>query len=241
MSNSDGNSVRIDWDWKLSLEVASYTLLLDLALSASLSLVLISFSDQMKFQILGSPYGTSILGVSEALLLVPLLIYTRKLGIGRNQLGLRTGNRVQFTADVAVGVMIGISMVPISMIASALNEAILGPQPQIDYVKGSFTAASPLELFLLLFSTIIVVAPVEETIIRGFVQQGFERSFGEAKGLISSSLVFALMHLNIWSIFPLTILGIMLGLCFRVRHNRLLAPVISHALYMVYLVVSVSY
>jgi membrane protease YdiL (CAAX protease family) len=59
--------------------------------------------------------------------------------------------------------------------------------------------------------------------------------------LIAASIFFSLMHLNIWSIFPLTILGMMLGLCFRIRHNRILAPVISHALYMVYLIVSVSY
>jgi membrane protease YdiL (CAAX protease family) len=241
MSDSDVDLVPINWEWKLSFEVASYTLLLDLALSASLNLILISISDQIRFQILGSPFGTAILGASEALLLVPLLIYARKLGISRDQLGIRIGSPSQFVADIAFGVIIGISMVPISVITSTLNEVILGPQPEADYIKGSLTAGSPLELLLLLSSIIIVVVPVEETIIRGFVQQGFERSFGIARGLVFSSLVFAIIHLNVWSIFPLTVLGMMLGLCFRIRHNRLLAPAISHALYMVYLVVSVSY
>lgn len=241
MNDLDPDSVRTDWEWKLSFEVASYTLLVNLALSAFLSLILTSLSDQMKFQILGSPYGTAILGASEALLLGPLLFYTRRFGISRRQLGIHIINHTKVMADMAIGVMIGILMVPISMITSTLNEVILGPQPQADYVKGSLTATSPLELLLLLFSIIAVVVPVEETIIRGFVQQGFERSFGGARGLILSSLVFAFIHLNIWSIFPLTILGMMLGLCFRARHNRLLAPAISHALYMVYLVISVSY
>ena len=241
MSEPDADLNGISWEWKLSFEVASYTLLLDLALSASLNLILISISDQMRFQILGSPYGTAILGASEAFLLAPLLIYTRKLGISRDQLGIRIGNRSQLAADIAFGVIIGITMVPISMITSTLNEMILGPQPQANYIKGSLTAASPLELLPLLFSIIVVVVPVEETIIRGFVQQGFVRSFGDAKGLVFSSFIFALIHLNVWSIFPLTILGMTLGLCFRIRHNRLLPPAISHALYMVYLVVSVSY
>jgi membrane protease YdiL (CAAX protease family) len=241
MSDSEANLVRINWEWKLSFEVASYTLLLDLALSISLNLILISISDQMGFQILGSPYGTAIFGASETLLLLPLLIYTRKFGISRHQLGIHIGNRSQLVTDIVFGVIIGVSMIPISMIAIALNEVILGPQPEADYVKGSLTATSLLQLLLLLFSIIIIVAPVEEIITRGFVQQGFERSFGDAKGLVFSSLVFALIHLNVWSIFPLTVLGMMLGLCFRLRHNRLLAPVISHALYMVYLVVSVSY
>jgi membrane protease YdiL (CAAX protease family) len=149
-------------------------------------------------------------------------------------------NYSQFAWDVTVGIIVGIAMIPVSLFASALNEAIIGPQPQAGYIKGAYSAASPLELLMLLSSVMFVVAPVEEIIFRGFVQQGFEKSFGRGKGLTAASLFFALVHLSAWSIFPLTILGMMLGLCFRVRHNRVLAPIISHALYMVFLVFSVS-
>jgi membrane protease YdiL (CAAX protease family) len=241
MKDSDRNSIGTNWGWELSFEVASYTLLLDIFLSVCLNLILISISVQTKFQILGSPYGTAILGASEVFLLIPVLIYSKKFSISRDQLGIRFGNWTKIMKDVVLGVTIGILMVPISMISSELNELVLGPQPQSGYIKGSLTASSLFELSLLLFSIVFVVVPVEETIIRGFIQQGFEGSFGSLKGLVSSSLIFAFMHLDAWSILPLMVLGMMLGLCFRLRHNRLLAPIISHALYMVYLVASVSF
>jgi membrane protease YdiL (CAAX protease family) len=241
MSDSDLDSVSTVWEWKLSLEMALYTTILNAVVSILISLILVSNSDQLRFQILGSPSGTAILGASEVLLVVPLFIYTGKLGISRDQLGIHIGSRTQVMADTAIGVIIGVTMVPTSLIVSTLNEAILGPQPQADYIRAAFNAGSWLELILLLLSVIVVVAPVEEIIIRGFIQQGFERSFGGTKGLIAASLVFAVMHLSLWSILPLTILGAMLGLCFRIRHGRILAPIVSHALYMVCLIVSVPY
>jgi hypothetical protein len=241
MKDSDRNSKGINWGWELSFEVALYTLLLDIFLSVCLNLILISISVQTKFQILGSPYGTAILGASEVFLLIPMLTCSKKFSISRDQLGIRFGNWTEIMKDAALGVTIGLLMVPISIISSELNELILGPQPQSDYIRGSLTASSPFELSVLLFSIILVVAPVEEIIVRGFIQQGFEGSFGLVKGLVSSSLIFAFMHLDAWSILPLTVLGMMLGLCFRLRHNRLSAPIVSHALYMVYLVAFLSF
>jgi membrane protease YdiL (CAAX protease family) len=241
MSDSNLESTGANWEWKRSFEVALYTLLLNAILSYLLNTILSSMSDQLKIQILGSPMGTAIMGTSEVLLAIPLLVYTRKLRITRHQLGMRAGNWTQVLADMAIGGIIGFSMIPISSIASFLNEMVLGPQPNAEHNVAAFTVTSPLELVLLLFSITIVVAPVEEIIMRGFVQQGFEISYGDPIGLVAASLFFSVMHLSLWSIFPLTMLGIMLGLCFRIRHGRILAPVVSHALYMVFLIVSVSY
>jgi len=142
MKDSNRNSKEIIWGWELSFEMASITLLLDIVLSVCLTLILITISAQTKFQILGSPYGTAILGASEVFLLTPVLIYSKKFSIGRDQLGIRFGNWTEIMKDVALGVTIGILMVPISMISSELNEFILGPQPQSDYIKGALTASS---------------------------------------------------------------------------------------------------
>jgi membrane protease YdiL (CAAX protease family) len=241
MSDSNLESTGTNWGWKPSFEVALYTLLLNATLSSFLNAFLNGMSDQLKFQILGSPVGTAIMGTSEMLLAVPLLVYVKRLRITRHQLGIRARDWSQVVADIVIGGLIGLSMIPISSITSFLNEMVLGPQPNAEYIVGAFTVTSPLELALLLFSTAIVVAPVEEIIMRGFVQQGFEASHTGPIGLVAASFFFSVMHLSLWSIFPLTVLGITLGLCFRIRHGRILAPVVSHALYMVLLIVSASY
>ncbi len=241
MSDSNLESTRANWEWKPSFEVALYTLLLNAILSSFLNTFLNSMSDQLKFKILGSPVGTAIMGTSEVLLAVPLLIYMKRLRMTRHQLGIRVGNWAQVMADIVIGGLIGLSMIPISSITSFLNEIALGPQPNAEYIVAAFTVTSPLELVLLLLSITMIVAPVEEIIMRGFVQQGFETSYGGPIGLVVASLFFSVMHLSPWSIFPLTVLGMMLGLCFRIRHGRILAPVVSHALYMVFLIVSASY
>jgi membrane protease YdiL (CAAX protease family) len=240
MSDPNLESPRANWEWKPSFEVALFTLLLNAILSSLLNIFLNSMSDQLKFQILGSPIGTAIMGTSEMLLAVPLLVYIRRLRISRRQLGIRVGGWAQVVADIVIGGIFGLLMIPISSIASFLDEMVLGPQPNAAYIAGAFTVTSPLELVLLLFSITVVVAPVEEIIMRGFVQQGFETSYGRLTGLVVASFFFSVMHLSPWSIFPLTVLGIMLGLCFLMRHGRILAPVVSHALYMAFLIISVS-
>jgi membrane protease YdiL (CAAX protease family) len=131
----------------------------------------------------------------------------------------------------------GLVMVPASIVLSTINEMAIGQQPGAEYIRHAFTLTSPFEAVLLLSVVVFVVAPSEEVISRGFIQQGLERSFGRIKGLLLASLIFAIIHLNLWSIFPLLGLGMMLGLVFQLRHDRVLAPIASHAVYMICLVV----
>ncbi|MCP8315373.1 MAG: CPBP family intramembrane metalloprotease, partial [archaeon] len=59
-------------------------------------------------------------------------------------------------------------------------------------------AAMPRDSFQLVAYFIIylgLVGPVEELAFRGFVQQGFENSFGKMKGLLIASALFGLPHL----------------------------------------------
>jgi membrane protease YdiL (CAAX protease family) len=229
-----------NWTWRASLDVALLTLLLNAVLSFLLSWVLQDISNLINIQILGSPIGTTILGAAEASLLIPLLVYSKRLEISRFQLGLHLDNLHQSLADIISGALMGLAMVPASIILSAINEMILGQQPGAEYIQRAFTIASPFEAVLLLSAIIFVVAPVEEFVSRGFIQQGLERSFGKLKGLVLASLFFSVMHLNLWSILPLMLLGMMLGSVFRLRHGRILAPITSHAVYMICLVAIAS-
>jgi membrane protease YdiL (CAAX protease family) len=198
-------------------------------------------SIQLDIQISGSPIGTSILAGSEVILLCPLLVYLRRFNINRAQLGIYIRNWRQALTDVLFGLSVGLLMIPISFFASALNELILGPEPGAENISRAFTVTSPIEAILLFSSIVLVVAPVEEVIVRGFLQQGLERSLGKFKGLLLASIFFSIMHLSLWSIFPLTLLGIVIGSCFQLRNWRITAPITSHACYMVGLVFLLSF
>jgi membrane protease YdiL (CAAX protease family) len=241
MVNPNPELTKPTWMWKASFEVGFYTLFLSAALSYLLGILLEGVSNDLNIQVGGSPIGTTILAASEVLLVIPLLIYQRRFNINRTQLGIYVRNWRQALADAAFGVLVGLSMVPVSFFASALNEIVLGPQPGAEKISRAFTATSPIEAILLCSSIVLVVAPVEEVIVRGFIQQGLEKSFGKAKGLLLASFFFSIMHLSLWSIFPLVVLGIIVGLCFQLRHYRILAPIASHACYMIGLVLLLSF
>nr|MDO8099883.1 CPBP family intramembrane metalloprotease [Candidatus Njordarchaeota archaeon] len=241
MANPSPELTKPSWTWSASFEVGFYTLFLGALLSFLLGTLLEGVSNELNIQVAGSPTGTAIMATSEVSLVIPLLIYMRKFNINRTQLGIYARNWGQALADAAFGILIGLSMIPISIFASILNEILLGPQPGAENITRAYTATSPIEAFLLCSSIALVVAPVEEVVVRGFLQQGFERSFGKAKGLLLASLFFSIMHLNLWSIFPLMLLGVIVGLCFQLKHWRIMAPIACHACYMVGLVFSLSF
>jgi membrane protease YdiL (CAAX protease family) len=241
MDSKDLSPTSTIWDWRVSLDVAILTIFLNASLSLLLSALLQSVSNLTYVPLIGSATGTTILGAAEVLLLIPVFAYSKKLNIVRPQLGIYVRNWQHGLIDVAFGAAVGFSMIPVSMLASAMNQLLLGPQPNAEYVRKAFHVASPLEAIMLISAIIFVVAPSEEIISRGFVQQGFERSFGKLKGLILASIAFSIMHLDLWSILPLLLLGMILGLVFRLRHGSILAPITSHAIYMVCLVVLASF
>ena len=237
MNGRDQTSSSANWTWRPSIEVALMTLLLIALLSLVLDTLLQGISNLANIQILGTPIGTAILGASEALLLIPLLLYSKRLGICHSQFAPRAQNWRQGLSDIGAGALMGIAMVPTSIVLSIINEMALGQQPGAEYLKNAFTVTSPFEAVLLLSVVVLVVAPSEEVISRGFIQQGLEKSFGRIKGLLVASLIFAIIHLSLWSSFPLLCLGMMLGLIFQLRHYRVLAPIAAHAVYMICLVI----
>jgi membrane protease YdiL (CAAX protease family) len=240
MSKPSPEKTKPAWAWEASLEIGFYTLFLVALLSILLGALLGVLSDELNAQLIGSPVGTTILAISEALLLIPLLFYLGKHNINRIQLGVYVKDWRQGLLDTAFGIIIGLTMIPLSFFASALNGIVLGPQPGSESIEKAFTATSPIEAILLCSSIVFVVAPVEEIIVRGFLQQGFENSFGRGRGLLLASFFFAVMHLNLWSIFPLFSLGIVVGLCYQLRHYRIISPIAAHASYMISLVFSLQ-
>lgn len=88
-------------------------------------------------------------------------------------------------------------------------------------------AESPVTSFL----HVCILAPViEETLIRGFVLQGLQKTSGTMAALLVSTLLFALLHFNMVQTLSAVVSGLILGLLF-LKTNSLLSCIIAHCGY----------
>ncbi|MDJ1172377.1 type II CAAX endopeptidase family protein [Roseofilum sp. BLCC_M154] len=79
--------------------------------------------------------------------------------------------------------------------------------------------------------TASVAAPVfEEIMFRGFLLPSLTRYVPVGLGIILSGLVFAIAHLSLSEVIPLTTLGIIMGFVYT-RSGNLLAPILLHSLW----------
>jgi membrane protease YdiL (CAAX protease family) len=81
------------------------------------------------------------------------------------------------------------------------------------------------------FFTAAIAAPVfEEILFRGFLLPSLTRYFSVGWAIALSSLLFALAHLSLAEVLPLTLLGAILGFVYT-RSRGLLAPILLHSLW----------
>jgi membrane protease YdiL (CAAX protease family) len=92
--------------------------------------------------------------------------------------------------------------------------------------------------------TIVVVALVgpllEELLLRGVVLGAVSARIGVWPAIAACALAFALLHASLWSLLPLTVLGVGLG-WLAVRSRSLWPAVLAHVLYNAVLVAAAFY
>lgn len=81
------------------------------------------------------------------------------------------------------------------------------------------------------FFTAAIAAPFfEEFLFRGFLLPSLTRYLPVWASIVASSLLFAVAHLSLSEILPLTVLGMVLGVVYT-RSRNLLAPMLLHSLW----------
>ncbi|HEY9752784.1 MAG TPA: type II CAAX endopeptidase family protein, partial [Coleofasciculaceae cyanobacterium] len=81
------------------------------------------------------------------------------------------------------------------------------------------------------FFTAAIAAPIfEETLFRGFLLPSLTRSMPLWAAIALSSVIFAVAHLSLSEVLPLTVLGMVLGFVY-VRSRNLLASILLHSLW----------
>lgn len=85
------------------------------------------------------------------------------------------------------------------------------------------------EIFLFIVSAIVLAPAIEELLFRGTILQKWSTKWGVRLGVLTSSLLFGVIHLNV-AIFSLFILGMMLSVLYFKTRN-LLSPILCHCFY----------
>ena len=120
---------------------------------------------------------------------------------------------------------------PIVALISALNQLVWQG-------KGGSNPILPIALenrdglaIALFVVTAAIAAPIfEEILFRGFLMASLTRYVPAWGAIVISSLIFALAHLSLSEVLPLTTLGIMLGLVYM-RTRNLLTSMLLHSLW----------
>lgn len=100
-------------------------------------------------------------------------------------------------------------------------------QPMVElYKESSFTTP----FFILAFCTVIIAPFVEEIFFRGILFRFLKNHWSYSNALMTSSVIFALIHMNLASFIPLCFLGYLLGQSFE-KSGTLWSAIVFHALF----------
>lgn len=120
---------------------------------------------------------------------------------------------------------------PIVVIVSLINQQLWrgqggsNPLLQLALEGHDFVALG------IFFFTAAIAAPLfEEFLFRGFLLPSLTRYLPVGSSIIASSLLFAIAHLSLSEILPLSALGMVLGVVYT-RSRNLLAPMLLHSLW----------
>ncbi|HEY9846224.1 MAG TPA: type II CAAX endopeptidase family protein, partial [Candidatus Caenarcaniphilales bacterium] len=124
-----------------------------------------------------------------------------------------------------------LAALPLVTGVSLINQRLLqnqgGGNPLLEIILQSRDTLTISVLFLM----VAVFAPFfEETLFRGFLLPSLTRYLPVWGAILTSGFLFAVAHLNLSDILPLTILGVILGFVY-LRSRNLLASMLLHSIW----------
>lgn len=122
-------------------------------------------------------------------------------------------------------------VLPVMILVSLLNQQIWqgqgGSNPLLQIV---LEEGNPISLGIFFFTAAIAAPFFEETMFRGFLLSSLTRYVPVWGAILGSALLFAIAHLSLSEVLPLTVLGTALGIVYT-RSRNLLAPMLLHSLW----------
>lgn len=216
-----------DWGGKIAL--ACYLALFGGILASSVIVSLVLFGFGLEFLDLPFPIALFSLPINEAVILGITLLFAEYKGVSLKRLGLKRVKPVVIII-ISVGALL-LFMLAISI--SFVEEIILGPDPMAELLQKSVIPKDLVQLGIMMTLSIAVVGPVEELAFRGFIQKGFENSFGKRTSLFITSILFGFLHgLNTpRAILPVFVISLVLGYVWQKTGGNTTASALMHGVY----------
>lgn len=215
--------------WKAKTAFTCYITLAAGILVGSIILVAILFL--LGFDVLALPFPSALISlpINEGIILGITLLFARQRGAGLKHLGLKKPS----LKTIVIVSFAALLLLFLAVAVSSVQETILGPDPDAELLADAIVAKDVLQLAALIGISLALVGPAEELAFRGFVQKGFENSFGKTNGLIVASVLFGLLHgLNSpRSIIPVTVVSLFLGYVWQKTGENTTASAWLHGVY----------
>ncbi len=119
---------------------------------------------------------------------------------------------------------------PLVILVSLLNDKIWQGRGGSNPILPIALRGDTVTLAVICITAAIAAPLFEELLFRGFLLSSLTRSFPVWGAIALSSLIFALAHLSLSEVLPLTTLGMVLGFVYT-RSRNLLASMLMHALW----------
>jgi len=109
-----------------------------------------------------------------------------------------------------------------------IGQALLKSQEQLDRLIRSLAGdTSPASLLGALLVFVLTPSICEELLFRGYIQKSLALNIKPLYAVLFSGLVFALFHLELFNLLPLTLLGWYIGYLY-LKTDNLLVPAVAH-------------
>lgn len=192
------------------------------------SIILLAMG-QIGYQKLTFPFALISIPVTEGVILGITVIFANHEGANLKKLGLKK-------PSLKVILIISFAAVLLLLLAgtvSVIEEVVLGPDLNAEDLLNAVLPRNLFQLIILIGLSIALVGPIEELAFRGFIQRGFENSFGKTGGLLITSALFGLLHgLNsLRAIIPVFVSSLVLGYVWQKTNGNTIASAWMHGLY----------
>ena len=215
--------------WKAKVALACYFVLIGGTLMASFVVGFVLFGMGIDLQDLPFPIVFISLPVSETIILGVTLLFAKYKGASLKELGLKKVS-VRILTVVSVAAVLVLFL---SVGISIGQEIVFGPDPMAELLETYTAPKDSFQLVALIALSLVLVGPCEELAFRGFIQKGFENSFGKIKGLLIASVLFGLPHGidTLYAFFPVFAGSLVLGYVWQQTGGNTTASALMHGVY----------
>jgi membrane protease YdiL (CAAX protease family) len=134
---------------------------------------------------------------------------------------------------VGIGVGLGLLAIIGSTLLVSLLVTLTGSEATPEQVLTEGIADTPVQLLLAVLAAVVMAPLAEELLFRGLLHRGLRRRMRIVPATLVSSVLFAVVHLDVAVSQPLALVGLtFVGVILALAHERtgsLLVPVVIHA------------